>query len=124
MSCLHIALISAMPEEIGNTLNHLENVTSEKFGDLEVYSGKWFEKNNHTEPILISLAWSGWGKVSAARAVTRLLSNSTKENPIDCIFFTGVAGAVDSNLKQWDANNKKSKYCAFTALSKIMEYPY
>ena len=102
MRYIHIALISAMPEEIGNTLNHLDNVTSKKFGDLEVYSGQWAEKNNNSEPIFVSLAWSGWGKVSAARAATRLLSNSSKENPIDCIFFTGVAGAVDSSLKQWD----------------------
>jgi len=38
MSNFHIALISAMPEEIGNTLNHLNEVTSKKFGDLEIYS--------------------------------------------------------------------------------------
>ena len=99
---LHIALISAMPEEIGNTLNHLEDISSKKFGDLEIYQGKWIQKNNNSEPILISLVWSGWGKVSSARAATRLISNSSKENPIDCIIFTGVAGAVDSNLKQWD----------------------
>ena len=99
MSHLHIALISAMPEEIGNTLNYLNDISSEKFGDLEIYKGKWNDDNNI---IFVSLVWSGWGKVSAARAVTRLISNASKENPIDCIFFTGVAGAVDSNLKQWD----------------------
>ena len=102
MRHIHIALISAMPEEIGNTLNHLYDITSEKFGDLEIYTGKWKEKTNNSKPIFISLAWSGWGKVSAARAATRLISNSSKENPINCIFFTGVAGAVDSKLKQWD----------------------
>ena len=98
----HIALISAMPEEIGNTLNHLDDVTSKEFGDLKVYSGKWVDKTNNSQPIFISLVWSGWGKVSSARAITRLISNSSKEHPIDCIFFTGVAGAVDSSLKQWD----------------------
>lgn len=101
MRHLHIALISAMPEEIGNTLNHLNDISSEKFGDLEIYKGKWNDKNN-SNPISVSLVWSGWGKVSAARAATRLISNSSKDHPIDCIFFTGVAGAVDSNLKQWD----------------------
>ncbi|WP_413682993.1 5'-methylthioadenosine/adenosylhomocysteine nucleosidase [Prochlorococcus sp. MIT 1011] len=102
MSNFHIALISAMPEEIGNTLKHLNDVTSKKFGDLEIYSGKWNNKTNSTQTLCVSLAWSGWGKVSAARAATRLISNSSKDHPIDCIFFTGVAGAVDSNLKQWD----------------------
>ena len=37
MRNLHIALISAMPEEIGNTLNHLDHVKSKKFGDLAIY---------------------------------------------------------------------------------------
>lgn len=100
MRNLHLALISAMPEEIGNTLKHLNDISSEKFGDLEIYKGKW--NNNNDDLIFVSLVWSGWGKVSAARAATRLISNSSEENPIDCIFFTGVAGAVDSNLKQWD----------------------
>ena len=99
MRHLHLALISAMPEEIGNTLKHLNDTSSEKFGDLEIFKGKWNDNNNL---IFVSLVWSGWGKVSAARAATRLISNSSKEHPIDCIFFTGVAGAVDSSLKQWD----------------------
>ena len=102
MRNLHIALISAMPEEIGNTLNNLDDVNSKKFGDLEIYSGKWDDKTNNFQPIFVSLVWSGWGKVSAARAATRLISNSSKDHPIDCIFFTGVAGSVDLNLKQWD----------------------
>ncbi len=102
MSTTHIALLSAMREEIGNTLNHLVDITSKEFGDLIIYTGKWDNKNNNFDTLIVSVAWSGWGKVSAARAVTRLISNSSKEHPIDCIIFTGVAGAVDSSLKQWD----------------------
>ena len=45
------------------------------------------------------MAWSGWGKVSAARAITRILAS---KNKIDLIIFTGVAGAANNNLSQWD----------------------
>merc|ERR1711965_1196119 len=50
-------------------------------------------------PIRLSLAWSGWGKVSAARAAMRLLCSAPD---IDLVLFTGVAGAADPALKQWD----------------------
>tara|TARA_Y100000991_G_C21866724_1_gene303258 strand:- start:25 stop:747 length:723 start_codon:yes stop_codon:yes gene_type:complete len=89
-----------MPEEVGIILNKLESITTYKFGDLELYSGK-FKLDNSTE-ILLTIAWSGWGKVSAARATTRLLSLDLKSIPIDIIIFTGVAGAVDRKLKKWD----------------------
>lgn len=102
MSNFHIAIISAMPEEVGNTLKHLEEVSHKEFGDLKIYTGKWYNKKINSQPILISLAWSGWGKVSASRAITRLISNTSLENQIDFILFTGVAGAVDLSLKQWD----------------------
>ena len=48
--------------------------------------------------VRLSLAWSGWGKVSAARA-TRLLAS---DSSIDLLVFTGVAGAADPALRQWD----------------------
>ena len=41
----------------------------------------------------LSLAWSGWGKVSAARAATRLLASDPS---IDLLVFTGVAGRCGS----------------------------
>ena len=47
----------------------------------------------------VTLAWSGWGKVSAARAATRLLAS---EPSIDLLIFTGVAGGADPALSQWD----------------------
>ena len=89
-----------MPEEIGIIINNLQSINSYQFGDLKIYSGK-FVLNNSRE-ILLTIAWSGWGKVSAARATTRLLSSSINSIPIDLIIFTGVAGAVDTKLKKWD----------------------
>ncbi len=100
----HIGILCAMPEEIGSTLDNLRNIETKTFGDLKIYSGDWCfsdasSKNPH---IYLSIAWSGWGKVSAARAATRLISHKFNELKIDVIFFTGVAGAINPKLKQWD----------------------
>ena len=42
------------------------------------------------------------GKVSAARASTRLISNLYKSKRVDIVIFTGVAGAAHNKLNQWD----------------------
>ena len=89
-----------MPEEVGFILKNLHSVKSSKFGDLEIYTGEW--KNNGTRKIVLTVAWSGWGKVSAARATTRLLTSKFENVSVEMILFTGVAGAVDEKLKQWD----------------------
>ena len=89
-----------MPEEIGVILKNLESIKSSKYGDLEIYSGKFILDDSRE--ILISTGWSGWGKVSAARATTRLLSSNIESIPVDIAIFTGVAGAVDPKLRQWD----------------------
>ena len=47
-----------MPEEIG-ILKNLESIKSSKYGDLELYSGKFILV---IPEILISTGWSGWGK--------------------------------------------------------------
>ena len=88
-----------MPEEIGTTIDNLEHVTLTEYGDLKIYYGKLKKKVSNYESVNIFLAWSGWGKVSAARAITRILAG--KHN-IDLIIFTGVAGAANKNLSQWD----------------------
>lgn len=88
-----------MPEEIGSTIENLENVTFKEYGDLKIYYGKLKKKVKNYESVYITLAWSGWGKVSAARAITRILAGTNK---IDLIIFTGVAGAANKNLTQWD----------------------
>ena len=89
-----------MPEEVGIILSNLESINSSKFGDLELYSGKFFLDNSRE--IYITTAWSGWGKVSASRATTRLLSSQYNKIPVDTAIFTGVAGAINTKLKKWD----------------------
>ena len=74
----HLALLSAMPQEVGETKKHLRNIKEHKFGDLNIFTGFWDNPLNK-KPIFISLAWSGWGKVSAARAATRLISNEISD---------------------------------------------
>ena len=97
---MHIGILSAMPEEVGHTLTFLKNVRSTIFGDLQLFTGEY--QIRQTQSILITIAWSGWGKVSAARATTRLLGTNISNKKIDLVLFTGVAGAVDKKLKQWD----------------------
>ena len=99
MESINIGLLSAMPEEIGSTIENLENVSLKEYGDLKIYYGKLKKKVPNYESVFITLAWSGWGKVSAARAITRILAGTNK---IDLIIFTGVAGAANKNLNQWD----------------------
>ncbi len=100
----HIGILCAMPEEIGSTLENLINIEEKKYGDLKIYSGDWCFLNSsyNSLNVHLSIAWSGWGKVSAARAATRLISHQFNKLKLDAIFFTGVAGAINSNLKQWD----------------------
>ena len=90
---LRLGLLGAMPEEIGSALSHLKNLSCSDHGDLRVHRGSW------GDTVHLTLAWSGWGKVSAARAATRLLAS---EPNIDLLIFTGVAGAADPALSQWD----------------------
>ena len=90
---LRLGLLSAMPEEIGFALSHLKNLSCSEHRDLSVHRGSW------SDTVRLTLAWSGWGEVSAARAATRLLAS---EPSIDLLIFTGVAGAADSALSQWD----------------------
>tara|TARA_Y100001970_G_scaffold282835_1_gene396658 strand:- start:12160 stop:12918 length:759 start_codon:yes stop_codon:yes gene_type:complete len=91
-----------MPEEIGLTIQNLNNITEIEYGDLKIFSGDWFDNDQKESSIYLSVAWSGWGKVSAARAATRLLSNCFRDSLIDLLLFTGVAGAAKSDLNQWD----------------------
>ena len=89
-----------MPEEIGSDLAHLNNLSRETFGDLVIHRGEW--QGDGGTPVLLTLAWSGWGKVCAARTATRVLASASPEAPIDLLLFTGVAGGADPALQQWD----------------------
>ena len=90
---LNIGLLGAMPEEIGCDLGHLHKLGVEQHGDLTIHKGLW------RDSVQLTLAWSGWGKVSAARTATRLLAATPD---IDLLLFSGVAGAADPTLGQWD----------------------
>ncbi len=91
-----------MQEEIGNSINLLHETEKTKYGDLTIFSGEVKANKIQNKKIFLSIAWSGWGKVSSARASTRLISHKYKETNIDFLIFTGVAGAVDNNINQWD----------------------
>ncbi len=91
-----------MPEEIGSTLKNLKNISETIYGDLKIYSGEWSNDESEKVSYFVSVAWSGWGKVCAARAATRLIGNSYKDSKINFLLFTGVAGAGNVNFNQWD----------------------
>ena len=93
-----------MPEEIGSTLENLKNISETKFGDLKIFTGEWIslESSLESTSLFISVAWSGWGKVSAARAATRMLGLKYENLPVEVIFFVGVAGSTSEDLTQWD----------------------
>ena len=91
-----------MPEELGETIKNLSEVHETVWGDLKIFSGEWVDHSIVSPNIYVSVAWSGWGKVSAARASTRILGCNYKGKKIDMILFTGVAGAANSDLNQWD----------------------
>jgi len=91
-----------MPEELGSTLNYLSNIQIKDYGDLRIYSGEFYINTISKKSVYLSLAWSGWGKVSSARAATRIISSVFKEKSVDALFFFGVAGAIDTKLNQGD----------------------
>ena len=99
---MHIGILCAMPEEIGSTTENLKNLSETSFGDLKVFSGELYFDGNNQLPLLVSVAWSGWGKVSSARAATRMISNTYQNKFIDLLIFTGVAGSAISKINQWD----------------------
>ena len=73
----HIGILCAMPEEVGSILNNLKDIETTIHGDLKIHSGNWCFSNSSSKhmDVRLSIAWSGWGKVSAARAATRLISH-------------------------------------------------
>tara|TARA_S200000501_G_scaffold374906_1_gene425538 strand:+ start:2394 stop:3167 length:774 start_codon:yes stop_codon:yes gene_type:complete len=99
---IHIGILSAMSQEVGSILEHLETPKEINYGDLTIFSGYLKKSQNSQNNIYISLCWSGWGKVSAARATTRIIAQSEETKPIKLLLFTGVAGAINTELEQWD----------------------
>ena len=94
-----IGIISAMQEEIQALLNQLQHVSTTVKGMRTYYTGTLFNKK-------IVLVFSRWGKVASAATTTQLIN----DYPIDEIIFTGVAGAIDSNLNIGDVVIGKNLY--------------
>ena len=63
-----------MPEELGSFIENLDNILEENYGDFKIFSGQWKFSSSKKNKLFISIAWSGWRKVSAARATTRLIT--------------------------------------------------
>ena len=75
---IHIGLLGAMPEEVESIVKELENLNKNQFGDLTIFNGELKTYSSKKNKIYVSVAWSGWGKVSAARATTRMCAYSRK----------------------------------------------
>ena len=77
-----------MPEEIGLTLKYLENLKKTSYGSLEIFSGNWTGLESKGIQVNIITAWSGWGKVNAAYATTRLIAQSNRQKlDLDLIYI-------------------------------------
>ena len=72
---LHIGILAAMPEEIGAALSKINHISKISFGELAIFSEIWNENYLKNFTIYLSIAFSGWGKVSSAKAATRLISH-------------------------------------------------
>lgn len=83
--------MSAMVEEMNTLLEVLERDEVVTIGQREYHLGKLWDKD-------VVLVFSRWGKVAAASTTTTLIT----EFRVDEIIFTGVAGAVDSNVSIGD----------------------
>ena len=86
-----IGIISAMQEEIQALLNQLKNTQTTKKGMRTYHTGTLFNEN-------VVLVFSRWGKVASATTTTQLINDFNLRE----IIFTGVAGALKSNLNIGD----------------------
>lgn len=88
---MKIGIIGAMNEEIIELKSSMTNIKEIEISNLKFYEGKLLSKD-------VVLVESGIGKVNAAISTTLLISNFK----VDKIIFTGVAGAVDPEIKVTD----------------------
>lgn len=86
-----IGIMGAMPEEINSITELLTEEQEVQIGGRTYYTGLL----NGIETVVV---FSRWGKVAAATTVTTLIL----EFKITQLLFTGVAGAVHSDLKIGD----------------------
>lgn len=86
-----IGIISAMHDELAALLAILEGTQTKTLGERTYYQGKIKQQE-------VVIVFSNWGKVAAAITTTQLISTYQPRE----IIFTGVAGAIDSNLNVGD----------------------
>jgi adenosylhomocysteine nucleosidase len=86
-----IGIMGAMPEEIDGVVALLSNCVAISMGKRTYFSGQI----NGIETVVV---FSRWGKVAAATTATTLIH----EFKITELLFTGVAGAISSDLKIGD----------------------
>lgn len=86
-----IGIMGAMPEEIEGVVDLLTNCQELSKGKRTYYSGQI----NGIDTVVV---FSRWGKVAAATTATTLIH----EFQITELLFTGVAGAISSDLKIGD----------------------
>ena len=88
---MKIGIIGAMNEEIIELKSSMTNIKEIEISNLKFYEGKLLAKD-------VVLVESGIGKVNATISTTLLISNFK----VDKIIFTGVAGAVNPEIKVTD----------------------
>ena len=88
---MKIAIMGAMPEEIAPILEHLDAVEEVNYAKNKYYKAKY--KN-----IDVVVAYSKIGKVFSTLTATTMLEMFA----CDVLLFTGVAGAVNDELKIGD----------------------
>ena len=86
-----IGIVGAMPNEIALLSKDLKNVRHETRGMRDYHRGALYGRD-------ITLVFSRWGKVAAASTVTTLIETFG----VDSVIFTGVAGAISSDLEIGD----------------------
>ena len=91
MSKKIIGIMGAMPEEIDGVVALLSNCVAISMGKRTYFSGQI----NGIETVVV---FSRWGKVAATTTATTLIH----EFKITELLFTGVAGAISSDLKIGD----------------------
>lgn len=86
-----IGIMGAMEEEIVTLKRAMQEPTSHFIGGREYVVGKLFGKD-------CVVVFSRWGKVAAAATAAILIAKFG----VECILFTGVAGAISSTLNIGD----------------------
>lgn len=88
---MKIGIMGAMAEEISLLRDHMLDARSESRGMREYVTGKIHGQE-------VTLVFSRWGKVAASSTATTLI----ERYGVDCLIFTGVAGALDPALNVGD----------------------